>query len=1211
MENLPASPIPPEMNEKADLSEDPLTKHSGLADQLSEDAIVAITDPQGRITFVNDRFCDISKYRREELIGQDHRILNSGRHPREFFADMWNTIRRGNVWKGEIKNRAKDGSTYWVDTTILPFIGEGGTPRQFVALHLDITARKSEEIASARLAAIVESSDDAIVSKDLTGIVTTWNRGAEKMFGFPAREMIGTSITRLIPTERLGEEALILRKIKWGEHIRHFETVRHTKDGRLIDVSITVSPIKDGNGRIVGVSKIARDITPLKEREREIARLSRLYRALGQINQAIVWTTDRDALLRKVCEVLVEHGGFCMAWAGWHDSGKDVVAPLVEYGDENGFLPGVEIPTDGHSPSAEVLRVNRPYICQDMSVDPRMAILREEAVRRRFRGAAIFPICLKGLPCGTLSVYADEVDFFKDKEIELLTAAAGDISFALDNFARSEERRQSEERYRTLFDHAPEGLVIADGRSVYLDANERICEMLGYTLGEFIGLHATDILDEKEFHRIEPALETIKARMPLLREWRFRRKDGTTFPAEVMSTLMPDGNILAVIRDITERKQREAALHLRERALAEVSQGVLICDEKCLITYANESFTKITGYHESEILGTSCCLLQGPGTDAGMISKLHECVVTGVPFEGEVLNYRRDGTPFWNELSVSRISDPDDGPPRFVGIQRDITERKRIAEDLLWRTAFFEALVASALDGILVVDRQGKKILLNPRMNELWKIPPEIAESGEDSLLVDHIASQTKDPGQFKKRVAEIYADPEQIGRDEFELADGTILDRFSSPVRDKDGHHYGRIWTFSDVTAERIREEKLSRSLEQEKEFAEKARSGERAKSEFLGVMSHEVRTPLNGILGFASLLAESGELSPMCLEYVQIITSSGESLLRIIDNILDFTRIDSGQFPIETIPFIPAEILAEIHRLFIRQAAYKELEFSVLPGVNVPPQLDGDMNRIRQVLLNLVGNAIKFTRAGSVTLVMKRREGTDIYEFIVSDTGPGVPPDQMEQIFQPFTQADSSISRRYGGSGLGLAISRRLANLMGGTLEMRNKPGQGAEFTLAIPLAAEPETQEESSDASARLDETFATRHPLRILTVEDDKINLRLILTLLRKLGYDSLSAQNGLEAVEIHSRENPDCILMDIQMPEMDGIEATAKIREAEKHLPDTLPAFITAITANIVPADRQRCFDVGMDDFMNKPVRLEKLAAILVKAWERVEAGGRA
>jgi PAS domain S-box-containing protein len=237
---------------------------------LNQTAIVAITDTQGKIVFVNEKFCEISKYSRDELIGQNHRILNSGYHSHQFFVDMWQTITNGQNWRAEIKNRAKDGSFYWVDTTIVPFLNEKGKPYQYMAIRNDITERKTLEIAREQLAAIVESSEDAIISKTLEGIIISWNSGAEKIFGYSAEEAIGQPMTMLIPLEREEEEAKILAKITQGERVEPFDTVRHRKDGQLIDISVTISPVRDKSGKISYASKIARDVTSRKQSELQL-----------------------------------------------------------------------------------------------------------------------------------------------------------------------------------------------------------------------------------------------------------------------------------------------------------------------------------------------------------------------------------------------------------------------------------------------------------------------------------------------------------------------------------------------------------------------------------------------------------------------------------------------------------------------------------------------------------------------------------------------------------------------------------------------------------------------------------------------------------------------------------------------------------------------------------------------------------------------------
>jgi signal transduction histidine kinase/CheY-like chemotaxis protein len=400
------------------------------------------------------------------------------------------------------------------------------------------------------------------------------------------------------------------------------------------------------------------------------------------------------------------------------------------------------------------------------------------------------------------------------------------------------------------------------------------------------------------------------------------------------------------------------------------------------------------------------------------------------------------------------------------------------------------------------------------------------------------------------------------------------------------------------DLQAEKDRAERSRKAAEAARAEAERAN---RAKSEFLAAMSHEIRTPMNGVMGMAYLLLGT-PLSPAQREYARAIASSGEALLAILNQILDLSKVEAGKLELECADFDPRATLADALSLFREAARAKGVALHLDVEAAVPALLRGDALRLRQTLINLVGNALKFTAAGSVTvraIRLDQAQGTCDLRFEVADTGIGIPLAAQGRVFEPFEQADATIARRYGGTGLGLAICRRVVELMGGTLGVESEPGAGSTFWFRVRFEA-PDAVVTHEGGWPGPEATVQA--PLRVLIVEDNAVNRHVARALLERRGCDVQTAVDGAEAIEAVVQGGYDLVLMDCRMPRMDGFEATRRIRAAEAGRRRTT---IVGFTAGAMPSDRERCLAAGMDDQLTKPVRPQDLEAVLRLASRRV------
>ncbi|OAB45774.1 PAS domain S-box protein [Paenibacillus antarcticus] len=718
-----------------------------------------------------------------------------------------------------------------------------------------------------------------------------------------------------------------------------------------------------------------------------------------------------------------------------------------------------------------------------------------------------------------------------------------------------------------------------DGHCLYCSPS--IQGLLGYSPEEMLHKNAMDLIYPDDLH----ALRQKKVLKNGLRQFRVRHRNGKYlwFEGSFNSSLNEDGvmNIMAVGRDITLRKRSEHIIAESQRIALmgswewDIEHHQLIFSEQLLEVYHWEA--REVGPQSLDIYD----LVQGDeqGRFKESIAKVLD---EGSELCFEFQHIQADGIVHYLHLRGVLALDENGNTARMNGTVQDITDRKMVELKLQEMLERYTSLKKYNYDAVISLDLEGNIVNSNARAQELtgYCVNAMIGLSISEIIGSQHLQS--------------ILA---------YSMNDVIIENNIES-ITHKSGLCVDVLVTIVPII---INEENvgfyiLIKDITEQKKLLiakETAESMNKAKSEFLTIMSHEIRTPMNGVIGMAELLLETTQLDTQQREYLEIIRKSGDGLLGIINDILDLSKIESGKVVLQEKPLEVRSCIADILDVLSPTAEEKKLNMSYWVNPNVPESFIGDTDRLKQVLMNLIGNAVKFTFSGDITinvdLVSRNYNNTEL-KFVIKDTGIGIPQAKVNQLFEPFSQVDHFMTRNYEGTGLGLAISKKIVELMGGTISLEDLDEVGATFVFTIHL------KESQGNVKVMDNRLFSIDHKesepsLRILIAEDNEINQLVLKKMLEKQGHTTHVVSNGNEVIQQLAYERYDIIFMDVQMPEMNGFEATAIIRET---ISSELCPIIIAVTANALKGDREKCLAAGMDNYISKPIKSLVLKEVIAE-----------
>ncbi len=747
----------------------------------------------------------------------------------------------------------------------------------------------------------------------------------------------------------------------------------------------------------------------------------------------------------------------------------------------------------------------------------------------------------------------------------------------------------SESRLRTILETAVDGIVIVDAQGQIEGLNAAAEQLYGWSKDELVGRHINTVIPEG-YH--QGALDYLPQLMHKnensiiggSREVEALRSDGSVLPIRLAigkASVLGQPLYVGFISDISERKAMEQALRESEQQYRSLIGNIPGVSFRCLLDadwtmiFISDAVEKLTGWSADDFISRrkSISELYHPEDFQRVAENVLEAIAQGQSYTVEYRLFDRQGVEHWIWESGSAVLD-EQGQPKWIdGVLLDITESKL-------RNAEFESTVTAIRRALAVVEFNLQGNILDANQNFLDLMGYQLAEiQGQPHrLLCPQSYAESPEYAAFWAQLGrgELSAGEYlRLGKDGREV----WLQASYNPIFDADGKPFKVIKLATDLSQRREMED----ALREAKEVAEMAAA---AKTTFLANMSHEIRTPMNAIIGFTELLL-GGSLDNQQRRHLGTVRQAARSLLGLLNGILDTAKLERGAVELERVDFSLRELCQQICDSLRLSAEAKGLTLELDYPAQLGEHFQGDPLRIQQVLTNLLGNAVKFTEQGWIRLELRAGPADELH-FAVRDSGIGIAADRLQRIFEPFAQADASMSRRFGGTGLGTTIARQLTELMGGRIEVESQPGAGSSFHVWLQLPAGVAPAVEPTSSSVVLP-------PLRILAADDVPQNIELLSIVLSRLGHQVVTAYDGEEVLTAFHAEQFDLLLMDVQMPRMDGLETTRRIRRHEQ-INGLQPTPIIALTASVLEQDRRAAREAGMDGFASKPLEMDKLLA---------------